>query len=164
MDVTTTIELRKEDMKFSAAHFTIFSATERERLHGHDYRVGASITALVDDNGLSFPYQIFKQYLRTLCDELDEYTLIAARSPHLKIEDHGAFHDVHFAGQVIPLLKSDTLLLPIRNVTVEELSRYLLGKLVAMNALATGARIRSLTLSVYSGPGQSGSATWSAAA
>ena len=30
----STLEIGKEDMKFSAAHYTIFSATERERLHG----------------------------------------------------------------------------------------------------------------------------------
>ena len=28
----TCIEISKEDLKFSAAHFTIFSATDRERL------------------------------------------------------------------------------------------------------------------------------------
>ena len=29
----TTIELEKEAFHFSAAHFTLFSATERENLH-----------------------------------------------------------------------------------------------------------------------------------
>ena len=32
INALTTIEISKEDLKFSAAHFTIFSATERERL------------------------------------------------------------------------------------------------------------------------------------
>ena len=36
---TTTLELYKEEMKFSAGHFTIFSATERENLHGHNFSV-----------------------------------------------------------------------------------------------------------------------------
>ena len=35
----TTVELQKESMKFSAGHTTIFSATEREPLHGHMYQV-----------------------------------------------------------------------------------------------------------------------------
>ena len=36
-----TLYIDKESHKFSAAHYTIFSATERERLHGHNYSVSA---------------------------------------------------------------------------------------------------------------------------
>ena len=43
MNDTVTIRLAKENMKFSAAHFTIFSASERERLHGHNFRVEVDI-------------------------------------------------------------------------------------------------------------------------
>ena len=50
----TTIELFKEDMKFSAAHYTIFSATERETLHGHNFNVHAAITAQIHDLGMLF--------------------------------------------------------------------------------------------------------------
>ena len=41
----TTINICKEALKFSGAHFTIFSATDRERLHGHNFRVRAEVTA-----------------------------------------------------------------------------------------------------------------------
>ena len=54
----TTIEIRKEYLHFSAAHFTVFSATERERLHGHNWRIGALITGPVGDDGLCFDYDI----------------------------------------------------------------------------------------------------------
>jgi 6-pyruvoyltetrahydropterin/6-carboxytetrahydropterin synthase len=46
-----TLYIDKESHKFSAAHFTIFSATERERLHGHNYSVSAKIVAPLGDNG-----------------------------------------------------------------------------------------------------------------
>ena len=36
---TTTIGLQKKNMKFSVGHFTIFSATKRERLHRHNFNV-----------------------------------------------------------------------------------------------------------------------------
>ena len=42
---TTTIELHKEAMKFSAGHFTIFGPDRREPLHGHNFTVKAEITA-----------------------------------------------------------------------------------------------------------------------
>ena len=44
---------RPADLHFSAAHFTIFSATERERLHGHNYSVSARFVAPQGDNGFS---------------------------------------------------------------------------------------------------------------
>ena len=45
MERLTTLYIDKESHKFSAAHYTIFSATERERLHGHNYSVSARIVA-----------------------------------------------------------------------------------------------------------------------
>jgi 6-pyruvoyltetrahydropterin/6-carboxytetrahydropterin synthase len=54
-------------------------------------------------------------------------------------------------------LQSDTLILPIRNATVEEFSRYLLQGLVA---LSSDDDIREMELCVASGPGQKGCASW----
>ena len=41
------IELSKEYLNFSAGHFTIFSATERENLHGHNFQVRGAVTAAI---------------------------------------------------------------------------------------------------------------------
>jgi hypothetical protein len=43
-DRRTVIEIQKEYLHFSAAHFTIFSATVRENLHGHNFHVGAQLS------------------------------------------------------------------------------------------------------------------------
>lgn len=53
MDEMTTLYIDKESHKFSVAHFTIFSATERERLHGHNYSVSTKIVAPMGANGFS---------------------------------------------------------------------------------------------------------------
>ena len=45
MSRLTTLYIDKEAHKFSAAHYTIFSASDRERLHGHNYSVSARIVA-----------------------------------------------------------------------------------------------------------------------
>ena len=156
----TTIELDKEYLKFSAAHFTIFSATERERLHGHNFSVAARLVAPVDDNGMCFRYAIFKQHLRELCNTLDEYTLIAGNSPYLSIEDKEEFYEVRFDAERMYFLKADTQLLPIRNTTVEELSRYLLERLVTDDNIVADNGLRSIDISVASGPGQRGFCHW----
>jgi 6-pyruvoyltetrahydropterin/6-carboxytetrahydropterin synthase len=160
LEALTTIELSKEYLKFSAAHFTIFSATERERLHGHNFRVAARLTAPVGDNGMCFSYRIFKDKLESLCSELDEFLLLSANSPHLAITEEGKFYRVEFNGEQMSFLKSDTRLLPVRNATVEEYSRYLLEQLLADREIIARHAVREVEIKVSSGPGQWGSCRW----
>lgn len=162
IDDTTTIDISKEDLKFSAAHFTIFSATERERLHGHNFRVALSVTAKVGDNGLCFSYDQIKKRLRALCASLDEYTLIPAHSPHLTVDEEGDYHRLTFDRDVMYILKKDALVLPVRNSTVEEYARYLLTALLSEDAFFAANGIVAMTMKVSSGPGQWGSASWCA--
>jgi 6-pyruvoyltetrahydropterin/6-carboxytetrahydropterin synthase len=156
----TTIEISKEDIKFSVAHFTIFSATERERLHGHNYAVSLAVTAPVGDDGICFSYRDVKSRLRTICENLDEYTLLPKYSPHLRLEEDAEFYIVWFNNEKIPLRKSDTLLLPIRNSTVEEFARYVRDQFIGDESFVKQRNIHAIVIKVSSGPGQSGSAEW----
>ena len=157
MEQLTTLYIDKERHKFSAAHFTIFSATERERLHGHNYSVSARIVAPMGDNGFAADYRVYKNRIGALCETLDEYMLLAGESPHQQIEETGDSYLVSFNGEKMHFLRCDTLVLPIRNATVEEFSRYLLQGLVA---LSEGDDLREIELCVASGPGQKGCARW----
>ena len=157
MERLTTLYIDKESHKFSAAHYTIFSATERERLHGHNYSVSARIVAPVGDNGFSADYNVYKSRLAALCDALDEYMLLAGESPWQQVEEAGACYRVSFAGEEMLFLRSDTRVLPIRNAPVEEFSWYLLQRLLQASA---GDDLREVELCVASGPGQKGCASW----
>ncbi|MCY3987616.1 MAG: 6-carboxytetrahydropterin synthase [Gammaproteobacteria bacterium] len=159
---SATIEIDKKYLKFSAAHFTIFSATERERLHGHNFSVGVSVTAAVDENGMCFDYRELKSRVQSLCEELDEYTLLPAQSPFLRITEHEEHYLAEFNGETLRFAKPDTKLLPVRNTTVEEYSRYLLSRLLEDRAFFGPDRVESVVLKVSSAPGQYGVACWSA--
>jgi len=161
MERLATLIIDKQAHKFSAAHYTIFSATERERLHGHNYSVSARIVAPMGDNGYAADYNVYKTRLGALCAELDEYLLLAGDSPHQSVEEAGACYRVRFAQEEMLFLRSDTRVLPIRNATVEEFSHYLLQQLLAACA---GEDLRELELCVASGPGQRGCARWVAPA
>lgn len=87
MDQLATLYIDKESHKFSVAHYTIFSATERERLHGHNYSVSAMIAAPMGDNGFAADYNVYKRRLKTLCDELDEYMVLAKNNPHQSVTE-----------------------------------------------------------------------------
>jgi 6-pyruvoyltetrahydropterin/6-carboxytetrahydropterin synthase len=161
MERLTTIYIDKESHKFSAAHFTIFSATRRERLHGHNFAVSVRIVAPVDENGLTGDYAVYKAQIKKLCDTFDEYTLIPSRSPYLTVEEEGDYYRVKHDADTLLFLKVDTLIIPVRNTTVEDLSNYLLEILVEDKAFLEAQDIRKMEVLVSSGPGQTGSSFWS---
>ncbi|WP_435214746.1 6-pyruvoyl trahydropterin synthase family protein [Luminiphilus sp. nBUS_16] len=160
MDRLTTLYIDKEAHKFSAAHFTIFTATDRERLHGHNYSVSARIVAPMGSNGFSADYNVYKRRIADLCKPLDEYMLVAGNSPYQTIEEHEDEYWVTFAGRTLKFLQDETQLLPVVNVTVEELAHYLLDKLMM---LSEGEGLVEVEVGVSSGPGQTGSALWTEA-
>ncbi len=155
------IQLAKEDMHFSAAHFTIFSPNERENLHGHDFFVEARAGGPIDANGLCFDYTLLKDRLRSLCGSLDETLLIAAQSPHLEIHEERDQVVVSFADETLRFAHRDVKLLPIRNVTVEELAHWFTAALTGDDGFAS-LPVETLTVRLSSGPGQWAETTWSA--
>ena len=134
----TVIDLYKEDMKFSAGHFTIFSATERENLHGHNFRVKITLE----------------------CEMADEITILPGLSPFLRIETDDTYLYALFDHERITFLKRDVLVLPIINATVEEFARLILATLVQHVEANLIQGIHAVTSTVFSGPGQSASFTW----
>lgn len=151
----TVVEIQKEENSFSAGHFTIFSATEREDLHGHNYYVSLTLTVLIDENGLSFDYRVYKQKLAALCQRLDRHFLLPSQSKYLRLEDTGDMWIAHYANERIPFLKRDALILPITNVTIEELSHWFLMQLSEDKQLLEKHEIKDMAVKVFNGPGQS---------
>ena len=158
----TRIDISKEYLNFSAGHFTIFSATERENLHGHNFQVRCSATAEVGADGMAFDYVMLKRVLKELCDELDERMLLPERSPYLRLERKGGLVYALFGDERIPFLGRDCLPLPIRNVTIEELAALLLGRLRDRPELREHP-IRAIELGVSSGSGQWAFSQWTSA-
>ena len=149
----TRIEIRKEALHFAAAHFTIFSATERENLHGHNFAVAADIEADVGADGLAFDYNLVKAGMQALCDRLDERTLLPEQSPHLAIAEADGYTVAHFNDERIPFLARDVLTLPVANITVEALAEWF-GRELLRDAKIAALKMHRLTIKVSSGPGQ----------
>ena len=154
------LEIHKEELSFSAGHFTIFSATEREHLHGHNYNVHAIFHIEIEKNGLSFDYRLYKKKILALCDQLDRRFLLPGQSPYLSVERDGDYVVATFNQQKIPFPKDDVTILPLTNITIEELSRWFLEKLTSGTAELLQYHIHGITVNVYNGPGQSGGAMW----
>ena len=157
---TTTIEISKEYLHFAAAHFTLFSETERENLHGHNFQVTLDAEASIANDGLTFDYNILKKALKQMCDDLDEQVIMPTQSPYLRIESDDQYTYAIFNGERIPFLDRDLTLLPIRNVTVEELAHYLLDTLRRREEIRA-LDVQHMVLKCASGEGQWASALWS---
>ncbi len=151
--IRTTIEIDKEAMHFAAAHFTLFSVTERENLHGHNFHVALEIDADVSADGLAFDYNIVKRQAQQLCDALDERLLLPDSSPYMKITEDGNYTVAHFNGERLPFLARDVLILPVSNITVEALAAWFLEQLRASPVLAD-LGIDRLEVKISSSPGQ----------
>lgn len=160
MSYITTIELHKEDMKFSSGHYTIFSPTHREKLHGHNFFIHAIITTETNDNGIAFDYDIYKEKLRKLCKKLSGHFLLPANSPYQTIEYNNDFIIMHFNNEKIPFPKQDVLILPLTNITVEELSGWFIEQLIADRQEINTYKIHKLQVKVFSAPGQCGVTEW----
>lgn len=147
-------------MKFSAGHFTIFSATERENMHGHNFTVFVSLTASILGNGLCFDYGIYKKKIMEICRSWNEIFILPANSQYLKIEEDETYIYATFNGEKLPFLKRDVLILPFENATIEEFSAEILARLTADQEELESFGIREITVKVFSGPGQNASSQW----
>ncbi|CAM2005340.1 6-pyruvoyl trahydropterin synthase family protein [Acanthopleuribacter pedis] len=119
-------EFAKDRQKFSAAHFTIFEDGSVERLHGHNYRVKVTFTAALGELGLMFPFHQAKALIKALCDAWDERVIVPTACPWLDVDQSqkgqvGLHLKTPRVEKVYSFPLEDTLLLPINNVSCENL-------------------------------------------
>lgn len=155
-----SLTLSSSLMKFSAAHFTIFSATERENIHGHNFTLTLKLCTFLQKNDLVFDYNIFKKMAIDFCAALDEKLLIPLHSPYLTVDHLDQTVRVLFNQETLLFLPRDVLLLPIANVTVEGLAHYFLDKILIEQSLLDQCQVQKLTAIVASSTSQSGAVQW----
>lgn len=156
----TTIELFKEEMKFSAGHFTIFSADRRENLHGHNFTAYVALTGPVAEDGMMTDYGPLKRAVIDRCRAWNETFFLPSASRHLALaRDAQGNVRAKFADEELSFLARDVTVLPVANVTLEELARVFGESLVQDDALV--ADLVRVVVKIASGPGQQASWEWS---
>ncbi|HEX6886376.1 MAG TPA: 6-carboxytetrahydropterin synthase [Planctomycetota bacterium] len=153
-----SIEVDKEYLKFSAAHFLIFPDGTAERLHGHNYRVTVALEARLSPHGLVLDFQHIKPLIRALVEELDERWLVPAEHPELRTTRRAdGVVEVRYRERYYAAPADDVLLLPINNTSAENLSALLGRRLLArLRERHPEVEVRVLSLSVEETPGQRG--------
>jgi 6-pyruvoyl-tetrahydropterin synthase len=95
-----------------------------------------------------------KERIREQCAALDSRTLLPQRSPHLRVRVAGGEVEVRFQSRRYLFPEADTLLLPLRNISVESLARYLWERLAVLVPERDAARLASLGIAVQETAGQ----------
>lgn len=120
-----SIQIHKDYLKFSAAHFLIFPDGTAERLHGHNYKVFAALQTRLDGHGLVVNFKEIKPMIRELCEELDEHVLIPGQHPVLRVTATGdGALDVRYQERRYLLPIDEVLVLPITNTSAENLATW----------------------------------------
>lgn len=149
-----SIQVNKENLKFSAAHFIAYPGF-REALHGHNYQVGVRVEGRLGAGGYVLDFGVVKKLLKEIVDRLDEHTIIPAHSDCLKIEQAGHQLRVRYEQDEFFFPINDVALLDIVHSSAEELARFIWLELhSAITAQGAIANVVAMEISVAEGPGQ----------
>lgn len=153
-----SINVAKENLKFSAAHFIAYPGF-REPLHGHNYQVGIRVQGRLSGTGYVLDFGLVKKLTKQIVDRLNERTLVPLNSDCLLVERQPDDRvRIRYEQDEFILPARDLCLLPIVHSSAEELARYIWGELHdALEAHGALADILSLEVSVGEAPGQSAS-------
>lgn len=149
------LTVAKETLGFSAAHFLTLRGHVCERLHGHNYRIGATVTGPIDPiTGFVVDFAVLKQALRTIADRMDHRLLVPAENPALTIRTDGDRMVIDYLTPewlVVPA--AHTCLLPVRQTTAEVLAEYAAKEVWDVLGTA-GATMTALAVDVEESHGQ----------
>ena len=154
MSASFAVQVAKENLKFSAAHFIAYPGF-REPLHGHNYQVGVRVEGSLGAMGYVLDFGLIKQQLKEIVDRLDERTIIPIQSDCLRIERTGAQVRVFYEQDEFVFPAADVALVEIAHSSAEELARFIWNQLYsALDIQKVLKGVISIEISVAEGPGQ----------
>ena len=148
------VRVTKDYITFSAAHFIVYRDDQCEHLHGHNYRVAAEIEDILDEHHLVFDFVALKKVMRDLTNELDHRMLVPSEATKFGITSDDKSVRISYRGKEWVLPRSDCVLLPVENTTVELLGKWFAGRLRDELESRFGFRPKIVRIDVEESPGQ----------
>lgn len=147
--------MSKDYLVFSAGHFITYEGGICERLHGHNYRVRATVHGQLDENQYVLDFIILRDVLKAIVDDLDHHMLLPAEHPLIQVQETDQEVEVRFEDRRWIFPRNNCLLLPIPNTTSEMLARYIGRRLLASIEDRTGIRPGLVRIEIDECEGQS---------
>ncbi len=151
------VHLGPEEVVFSAAHFITYGGDACESLHGHNYRVSATVEGEPDEHGLVVDFLLLREILERLVGRLDHRTLLPGDSERVEVERAGGSVRARHGGDEYRFPEADVVVLPVDNTTAERIAAHLAGRLAEDLREAGAGRIDRIELEVEESSGQSAS-------
>lgn len=156
---TFSVDLEKEDLIFSVAHFITFGENICEAIHGHNYRLRCQLVGPLQTHAYVFDFIALRDHLKAIVKELDHHVLLPDRHPTILVQRHGEAVIVRFAAKKWEFPASDVAILPIDNTTAERLAEYI-GDRLLQQLPELSTTISQLTVGVDENEGQWGCCRW----
>ena len=158
MEQKIEIDGWSRNIRFSACH-VLLHHDKCSRIHGHSYAIHLRILGVQDKNNLLYDFGIVKTAIKKYAKELDHRALIPTKNSdiHFHRDEESQSVTLDMCGKVYVFPMSDVAFVPVASTTVEELSRYILERLVKEIDFPEG--VREISLGIDEGPGQGAWAT-----
>jgi len=155
---TFSVELEKEALIFSAAHFITFADADGnaicESIHGHNYRLACRVHGLLDEHACVIDFIWLRDQLKEIAATLDHHVLLAESHPQIKVEKQGSEFHVRFQERRWVFPEADVALLPMDNTTAERLAEYVGQCLMDRLQKLESANVTELQVGVDENEGQ----------
>ncbi len=150
------VQLQKEQLVFSAAHFITFAGNVCERLHGHNYGVKAEVVGPLDENQYVVDFIAFRDSLAAIVGRLDHHMLLPTQHAAIRVQAADDEVVTTFEDKRWVFPREDCVLLPIVNTTAERLAWWIATELRAAMRPTVGDQLQTLEVSVDENHGQWG--------
>lgn len=149
------IEVKKENLSFSAAHFISFGG-KCERLHGHNYEVSVRMEGTLTSDRYVFDFVVLKKLLSAVCLPLDHRFLLPEKNSHIDFQKRDKEWEIRYGQRRYIMPEEDVLVLPLDNITAERLAEYICNQLTDSLKDYETDNLSSVEVGVAEAPGQTG--------
>lgn len=150
------VELEKDTLVFSAAHFITFNGNICESLHGHNYRVKCEVVGPLDENGYVVDFIALRDSLTEIVSRLDHHVVLPANHEMIKVNQDEKETTATFESKRWVFPNEDCVILPIANTTAELMASFIARELKTMTKDKFGDKISKLIVGVDENRGQWG--------
>ncbi|MCP4185278.1 MAG: 6-pyruvoyl tetrahydrobiopterin synthase, partial [Hyphomicrobiales bacterium] len=84
---TFRVQLEKDNLVFSAAHFITFDGNICESIHGHNYRVKCEVIGALDENGYVVDFIALRDALQEIVNRLDHHVVLPTLHPTIQVAE-----------------------------------------------------------------------------
>lgn len=158
---TFCVDVKKDYLTFSSAHFITFRGHKCECLHGHNYRLGVGVEGAVDSEALFvLDFAVLKEVAKPMVDAIDHRVLLPGRNPKVAIREDGDRVHVTVFGEARYVFPArDVTILPVPNTTAEMLAEHFAGAVRDALVQKGADHLSLIAIEVEESPGQSATYT-----